>query len=119
MTVNSARLDTAMGNLTELRRALSAVDTAQSANAGLARRFADFATAALGSDGTVASRQAGLRRELTANQVRQDKVNERAERTERRLIEQYGALDRNASRLNGLNSFVGAQLAALSRNAGG
>ena len=119
MTVNSARLDNAMGNLTELRRALSAIDTEQPTNAGLARRFADFATAVLGSDGAVANRQAGLRRELTANQARQDKVNERAERTERRLIEQYGALDRNASRLNGLNSFVGAQLAALSRNAGG
>jgi flagellar hook-associated protein 2 len=60
-----------------------------------------------------------LRRELRSNQERQERVNERAERTKLRLEQQYGAMDRSVSRLNGLNSFVSAQLTALNNNSQG
>jgi flagellar hook-associated protein 2 len=116
LNVDNARLDSAMRDLTELRRALANPTGTDASSAGLARRFTELATAALGTDGSVTSRSEALRRELRSNQTRQDQVNTRAERTQRRLEEQYGALDRNASRLNGLQSFVSAQLSAMSNN---
>ncbi len=115
MSVSDSKLDVAMGNLREVRRALSNSDTAEPANAGLARRFGDLATAVLGTDGAVTNRASGLRKELTSNQKRQDQVNEKADRTEKRLVAQYSAMDASSARLSGLNSFVTAQLNVMNR----
>lgn len=116
MAVNDTRLDAAMGRLSDLRTALTATNTAQPADAGLVRRFATLASALTGADGAITNRTAGLQKLLASNQSDQDKVNARAEAMQARLVAQYSAMDTAASRLNGLSSYMTAQLAALTRN---
>ena len=119
MSVNEARLDTALGRLSDLRTALGTVNVANPVNAGLARRFSDLATAMLGTNGTITNRTSSLQKALANNQANQDKVEARAETMQQRLVAQYSAMDSAVSRLSGLNSFVTAQLAALNRTSQG
>ncbi len=116
MSVNNARLDSALGRLGELRTALSAMNTAEPQNAGLVRRFSDLANVLLGADGAITNRTSGLQKALANNRADQDKVTAKAEATEKRLIAQYTAMDTAVSKLSGLNAFMSAQLAALSAN---
>lgn len=115
MSVNEARLDTALGRLSDLRTALGTVNVANPANAGLARRFSDLATAMLGTNGAITNRTSSLQKALANNQKNQDKVEARAETLQERLVAQYSAMDSAVSKLSGLNSFVTAQLNALNR----
>ena len=113
LSVNSAKLDSATANLPELRKALSNNDTLNAGNNGLARRYANLASQVLGIDGSLTTRAEGLRERLAQNGINQDKLSERVERFQARLVAQYTAMDANLSKLNALSSYVSAQLAAL------
>ena len=113
LSVDSAKLDSATINLPELRKALSNNDTLNTSNNGLARRYANLASQVLGIDGSLTTRTEGLRERLTQNGINQDKLSERVERFQARLVAQYTAMDANLSKLNALSSYVSAQLAAL------
>ena len=49
----------------------------------------------------------------SSNGDKQERLNERVERFQQRLVAQYTAMDANLSRLNALSSYVTQQLAAL------
>ena len=113
LLVDSAKLDSATLDLTELRKALANNDTLNTGNNGLARRYANLASQVLGIDGSLTTRAEGLRERLAQNGINQDKLSERVERFQARLVAQYTAMDANLSKLNALSSYVSAQLAAL------
>ena len=69
-----------------------------------------------GTEGPITTRNEGLQAAIKRNQTEQDRVNERAQRIQERLLRQYSALDTQLGQLNGLNSYVTAQMAALNRN---
>jgi flagellar hook-associated protein 2 len=117
LRVDSAKLDSATGNLTELKKAFANND-ANPANDGFARRYADLATQVLGVDGSLTTRTEGLRQRLTQNSEDQVRVEDRVQRFQARLVAQYTAMDASLARLNSLSSYVTQQLAALSKSNG-
>ena len=113
LNVNSAKLDSATTNLTELKKAFANSDSLNANNDGFARRYASLATQVLGSDGTLTSRKEGLRDRLTQNDQNQGRLNDRVERFRARLVAQYTAMDASLSKLNALGGYVTQQLNAL------
>jgi flagellar hook-associated protein 2 len=86
------------------------------ANNGIATRMRNLADQMLGTDGSVKSRQEGLRSRIERNKDSQDAMTERIANVEKRLKLQYTALDRQMGQINGLSGYVTAQLNALSNN---
>lgn len=112
LSVDATKLNNAMGNLPELRKALAADDT-DAQKDGIARRYADLAQRVLGVDGTITTRTEGLRKRLSVNSENQAALEDRVDRFRARLVAQYSAMDANVSRLNALSSYVTQQLSAL------
>ncbi|HLL11726.1 MAG TPA: flagellar filament capping protein FliD, partial [Rubrivivax sp.] len=114
LSVDASKLNTATGNLAELKKAF-ANNHALAENDGFARRYADLASRVLGVEGSVTTRSDGLRKLITKNSSDQAKVEERAERLKARLVSQYTALDANLAKLNALGGYVTQQLNALQK----
>lgn len=114
LSVNAGKLDSALGNLSELRRAFSNSDALVPGNEGFARRWATAATQLLGVDGNLTTRTEGLRKMVQQNSAKQARLEERVERFQQRMVAQFTAMDTNLSRLNALNSYVTQQMNALS-----
>ncbi len=113
LSVNSTKLDAALSNPVELKKAFTNSDTGTGANSGFARRYADLASQVLGTDGTLTTRTQSLQKMLTQNSEAQTRLNDRVDRFQQRMVQQYTALDGNLSRLNALSSSVTQQLARL------
>ena len=116
LSVDSAKLDSATANLTELKKAFANADAGNSANDGFARRYSALATQVLGTDGSLTTRTEGLRERLTRNGEDQARVGERVQRFQARLVAQYTAMDASLSRLNALSSYVTQQMNALNKS---
>ncbi len=113
LSVDSAKLDSATANLPELKKAFANLDTGNSTNDGFARRYAALASQVLGVDGTLTTRTEGLRSRLERNGTDQERLSDRVERYQARLVAQYTAMDANLSKLNALSSYLTQQLASL------
>lgn len=118
LTVSQAKLDAAVGKLSELKKAFSNSDMGNSANSGFARRYSELATQALGVDGTISTRTAGLQKLITKNGEDQTALNTRVDSFQARLVAQYTALDSNVARLNSLSSYVTQQIANWNKSTG-
>ena len=97
LSVNATKLDAALTNTAELKKAFTNLRRRQhAANNGFARRYADLATQVLGSDGTLTTRTQGLQKQLSDEQRRPGtRLNDRVDRFQQRLVQQYTALDGN------------------------
>ncbi len=115
LAADSTKLDNALGNLPELKKLLYA-DGPDSASSGFVRRFKRIADAALSMDGVFAARNAGINASLQRNGKAQDDMQTRLDATQARLRAQYTALDAQMSQLNGLNSYVTQQIAAMTKS---
>ena len=115
LKINQTKLDGAMDKLAELQKAFTNTDIANPANAGFTRRFAELATQVLASEGSLSTRTAGLKKLIDKNSDNQTRLNDRVERFQQRLVQQYTAMDANVARLNALQSYVSQQIAALNR----
>lgn len=104
-----SKLDSAIGNLDEIRKFFSAAGTG-SGTEGLATRLRALTDQFLGTDGSVSTRQEGLRKLKTVNTDRQAVLEDRVVATEKRLRAQYQQLDLNMARLTGLSSYVTQQV---------
>jgi flagellar hook-associated protein 2 len=111
LNVDQTKLDAATGNLAELKKSFANTDLANSANSGFARRFSDLALQALGVDGTITTRTAGLQKMISRNGDEQTALNTRVDSFQTRLVAQYTALDANVAKLNSLSSYVTQQIA--------
>lgn len=116
LSVNSARLEAALANPTELRKALANNDPLVASNNGFARQYAALATQALGTDGLLTTRTEGLRKLVTKNSEQQERMEERVGRYRERLVAQFTAMDTNLAKLNALQSYVTQQLAVLQKS---
>ncbi|HSW05229.1 flagellar filament capping protein FliD, partial [Aquabacterium sp.] len=113
LKVDDTKLGSALNNLPELNKLFNTIG-ADNASTGFVRRYKALADAALGSGGTFETKSSSLQSMLTRNTKNQDTMQLRLDQTEERLRKQYQALDATMSSLNGLSSYVSAQLAALS-----
>jgi flagellar hook-associated protein 2 len=111
LKVNESKLTAAAGNLPELKKAFANNDPANSANSGFARRYSELASRALGVDGTITTRTAGLQKLIAKNGDDQTALLARVDTFQARLVAQYTALDSNVAKLNSLSSYVTQQIA--------
>jgi flagellar hook-associated protein 2 len=116
LSVDSTKLDAATLNLPELKKAFSNSDASNTNNNGFAKRFSDMATRVMGAEGTLTIRTQGLQKLITKNTADQDKLNERVDRFQQRMISQYTALDGTLARLNSLSSAVNQQINQFNNN---
>ena len=70
----------------------------------------------LASDGTINTRTQSLQKQVTKNSQQQDKLNDRVDLFQKRLIAQYTQLDANVAKLNALQSYVTQQIAQMNRS---
>lgn len=116
LKVDTTLLTNASTNLAELKKAFANSDSVTPANEGFARRYAALATKALGIGGVLTTRSEGLRKLITKNSDDQERLNDRVDRFEARLIAQYTAMDSNLARLNALSSYVTQQIAQMNKS---
>ncbi len=116
LVVDSAKLDAATADLDELKKAFGNADSLDASNNGFARRYATLATQVLGTDGALSTRTSSLQKLVTKNSDEQDKVNERVDRVQARLVAQYTALDSNVAKLNSLSSYVTQMIAQMNKS---
>jgi flagellar hook-associated protein 2 len=109
MSIDNAKLDKAMENPAALQR-LFANESSVATEKGFGFKVKSFADGITSTNGMVTSRTEGLRSAITRNGKEQDKVNERATRSEARFLAQYNAMDAAVGQLNGLNAFVSQQV---------
>ena len=111
LTVNSTKLDKAIANLPQLKALFSNSSLTDANLDGFGKRFRVVASDILGIDGALTSRTTGLSDKLKRNQTSQDRMEERLAQTQKRLEKQYSMLDAKLGTLNGLSSYVTAQVA--------
>lgn len=114
IVLDNAKLDAALAKPAELSKLFTTNDTANPASMGLGVRFQKLADMAAGADGVIASRNAGLKARLARNADDQEKVNDRADRMQVRLTQQYTALDTQMAKLTALSTYMSQQLTGLS-----
>jgi flagellar hook-associated protein 2 len=110
LSTSSSTLSTALDSLDDLKTFFYNYGGTTTTN-GLARRFRDFEWDANGVEGTISLKKTALSAAITRNESSQDKFNIRIEEIQKRLYKQYGGLDSRIGGLNGLSSFVSAQVA--------
>jgi len=115
LETNATKLDSALGNLTELKK-LMAGDGSTSAEMGFVRRFKNLADAALGSTGVFESRNTSLRASLARNTKDQDAMELKLEKTRARLQAQYSALDTKMASLNNLSTYMTQQITQMNNS---
>jgi flagellar hook-associated protein 2 len=115
LEVDSAKLAKALQNPAAVQQ-FFAGGTEPDGIDGMAKRFADFTSRAIGADGTLATRTASLQTQKNDNSRQQDQVNDRLTLTEARLRKQYAALDANLSSLTALDTYVSQQIAQWNKS---
>jgi flagellar hook-associated protein 2 len=111
--VNDATLTNALANPAQLKSLFAApgASTTSTADEGFAQQFRAFGESALGTDGLLSSRLAGLNTSLTKNGTDQDALNDRLAATEARLKAQYTALDTKMATISTLSTYITQQIA--------
>ena len=115
LKIDDSKLSNALNNLPELNKLLNTIGS-DNASSGFVRRYKALADAALGSKGSFETKNQSLQSMLRRNSKDQDNMQLRLDQTETRLRKQYQALDSSMSSLNGLSSYVTAQLAAMNKS---
>jgi flagellar hook-associated protein 2 len=110
LKVNDTKLDAAMANPAELKKALASADAAQPSAYGFAKKIAVWADAMLSTDGALPSRTASIQKRISANQKDQVRFEERMAQVEARLRKQYNALDTTMANANALSRYVTQQI---------
>lgn len=110
LQVESSKLDTAMGNLAGLRDLFTA-STGNTLTEGFGKKIQKFSQGLLDAGGTLSNRSDALRSAIRRNSLDQERLEDRASRTETRLLAQYTALDTKLAGLSTLSSYVSQQVA--------
>jgi len=111
---SASKLTASLAHPDELSKLFTTSGTTNE-DTGIAVRFATLADNATGLDGSLYSRNAGLKGELSRNQQQQDEMQTHLDATQARLTAQYQALDTTMSKMNALSSYVTQQVALMQK----
>ncbi len=114
LKINSTKLADAKLDLDNLKN-LFAANNGNATTNGFGVKVQDFSKALIAFDGVITNKSSALQASIKRNSDDQDRVNDRAARVEVQLYKQYTALDAQMAQLNGLSSFVTAQLAVWNK----
>ena len=117
LKINTTKLTSAQQNMPNLKN-LFAMDNGNTATNGFGLKVRDFARGLVAFDGLVSNKSTALQGSISRNSKDQDRVTERATRVESQLLKQYSALDSKMAQMNGLSSYVTAQLAQWNKSSG-
>ena len=110
LKLNDSKVNAALGNLSELKKALAADAPGQPAASGFARSLTTWADKMLGTNGALQSRTKSIESRLKSNQKDQATASDRLTATEARLRAQYSALDSTMAKANALQQYVSQQI---------
>jgi flagellar hook-associated protein 2 len=117
--VENSKLDAALGRKDELQKLFANRDLNTPANEGFGQRFKTWLDGALGVEGPLTTRTQGLQGRIRSNEQQQQRLEDRVQRTEARLLAQYTALDTKMGQLQGLSAYVTQQMTMLMNNSNG
>jgi flagellar hook-associated protein 2 len=110
LDIVGSKLDEALNdNFDGLRGLFTAAGT-DTTSRGFGLKVKTFSDGLLATDGLVANRTTALQASIKRNTLDQERVVDRADRVEKRLLAQYNAMDASVGKLNALNSFVSQQI---------
>lgn len=109
LQIDDRKLSAAMDNLQGMDQ-LFTVRSGQAITDGFGHKLKDFATGLLNAGGSLDNRSNALQSAITRNSRDQERMEERALRTENRLLAQYTALDTKLAGLSGLSAYVSQQV---------
>ena len=109
LTLDAGKFDASLSNLDGLKN-LFTVDTGSATTEGFGRKIKAFAEGLIDADGLVSTKAGALQKSIDRNGLEQQRVNDRAARSETRYLAQYNAMDAAVAKLSGLNAFVSQQI---------
>lgn len=112
LSINESSLANGLANLEQFRNLMQG-DGPTTADKGFMRRFKELGDLLLAADGSFEGRTESLQARIDRINDRQEQMEARLVSTEKRLRAQYEALDRNMGQLSGLSSYMTQQLQAL------
>jgi flagellar hook-associated protein 2 len=111
--VSDSKLDAALDKPTDLKNLFAGVDSGNAANSGFGVRLRELTDALLSTDGRIESRKSGINSRIDANGDRSEALERRVELVEKRLRQQYTALDGTVGKYNGVSAYLQQQLNRL------
>jgi flagellar hook-associated protein 2 len=117
LELKQAKFDSALSNMDGLK-SLFTTATGVAGTEGFGLKLKRFADGLLSAEGLVGTKTDGIQRSIDRNGREQERVNDRAARVEKRLLQQYNAMDAAVGRLNGLNAFVSQQITLWNKSSG-
>jgi flagellar hook-associated protein 2 len=115
LKINATKLTSAKQDMANLEKLFSANNNDNKTN-GFGLKVRDFSRGLLAFDGTITNKSKAIEGSINRNSDDQDRVTARAARMETQLYKQYSALDAQMATLNGLSSYVNAQLAQWNKS---
>ena len=115
LSTKSTTLDAALQNPKNVKEFFSASNGTASDN-GIARRIYDFSFGATGIGGSVSTHSAGFQKAIDQNTKAIDKFNAHIEDYQKQLLARYTQLDTSMASLNGLSTFVSAQISQWNKS---
>ena len=109
LKIDDATLSSALTNLPEVTKALSNLDPSVLGNNGIGKRFYDWTSGLLASNGSLPGKTQSIQAGIARNQKDQDAMQDRLDATEARLRAQYSALDTTMAQANALAKYVTQQ----------
>lgn len=116
LSVNTTKLNNALGNLAELKKLFAATDLTGGGADGMATKFRTLADNLLGFEGALTTRTAGLNTSVTNNQKRQETLEARSALYEKRLRAQYTALDTAMASISTQSGYVNQMITAWNKS---
>jgi len=114
--LNETKLANGLANLGEMKKLFANSDLATPTNNGIAVQLRAMADQFLSIDGSISTRQEGLRRRIDLNEDRQAQLEDRITLIEKRLRAQYTALDKQMASLTSLSNYVTQQITAMANS---
>lgn len=115
LTLSSSKLDTALKDLDNLKK-LFTTDNKNASTNGFGLKIKDFANGLLAAGGSVTNKTDALQSALKRNGTEQTKVSQRAAQVEKRLRQQYSALDAQMGSLTALSSYINQQISQWNKS---
>jgi flagellar hook-associated protein 2 len=117
LSIKTEKLDAALANLDGIK-SLFTTETGDATTRGFGLKIKAFADGLLASEGLVSNKSTAIQGAIDRNSKEQEKITERAARSEVRLLAQYSAMDSAMSRLSGLSAFVSQQITLWNKSSG-
>ncbi|MGS5088822.1 flagellar filament capping protein FliD [Hydrogenophaga sp. A37] len=115
LEIDATKMGAALDNLDNLKALFTTTGSDPTA-VGFGWKIKSFAEGLIDADGTVTNKTEAIKSSIKRNSLEQERVNDKALRSEKRLLAQYNAMDASVGKLNSLSAFVSQQIAMWNKS---